>query len=152
LYGVLIGASVECLTLPAFGALADRVGHRSILALGWAILASAAVGGTVIRSLPETVAVVVLAGVGNGAATVVKWPLLTLLIPAEETGIYAGLSAAADSIAIPLSVVVASELFLPTLGYRGIFAMLAINIVIALALLLAFVHVPRTARAAAAAQ
>lgn len=127
----------------AFGAAADRVGHRTVLGIGWAILAVAALGGTVIRFLPETIGVVVLAGIGNGAATVVKWPLLTLLIPAEETGIYAGLSAAADSVAIPLSVFVATELFLPTLGYRGVFAMLAINIVIALALFLAFVRVPR---------
>src|SRR2546425_5144374 len=137
----------------AFGAAADRVGHRTVLGIGWAILAVAALGGTVIRFLPETIGVVVLAGIGNGAATVVKWPLLTLLIPAEETGIYAGLSAAADSVAIPLSVFVATELFLPTLGYRGVFAMLAINIVIALALFLAFVRVPRaTAIRAALAQ
>jgi hypothetical protein len=47
-------------------------------------------------------------------------------------------------------VFVASELFLPSLGYRGIFAMLAINIVIALALLLAFVRVPASARTAPA--
>lgn len=137
----------------ACGLLADRSGHGPVLAVGWAILAVAAIGGTIIRSLPETVAIVVLAGIGNGAATVVKWPLLTLLIPREETGIYAGLSAAADSIAIPLSVFVASELFLPNFGYRGIFAMLAVNIVIALALFLAFVRVPRlTAATSATAQ
>jgi Na+/melibiose symporter-like transporter len=135
-----------------FGAVADRAGTGRVLAIGWALLAVAAFGGTVIHTLPETVAVVLVAGVGNGAATAVKWPLLTLLIPQEKTGVYAGLSAAADSIAIPLSVVVASELFLPTLGYRGIFAMLAINIVIALALFLAFVRVPRPIAAPAAAQ
>jgi hypothetical protein len=73
-----------------------------------------------------------------------------MLIPQEKTGVYAGLSAAADSVAIPLSVVVASELFLPSLGYRGIFAMLAVNIVIALVLFLVFVRVPRTATISAA--
>lgn len=87
--------------------------------------------------------VVVLAGIGNGAATAVAWPLLTALIPHEKTGIFAGLKAAAESIAIPLSVVIASELFLPNFGYRGIFAMLALNIGLALVLLLRFVHVPR---------
>lgn len=127
-----------------FGAVSDRVGARGVLGAGWALLALAAIGGTLIHGLAQTVAVVLLAGVGNGAATAVKWPLLTLLIPQEKTGIYAGLSAAADSIAIPLSVFVASELFLPTLGYRGIFAMLAINIVLALALFLALVRVPRS--------
>ena len=83
-----------------------------------------------------------MAGVGNGAASAVSWPLLTALIPPEKTGVFAGLKAAAESIAIPLSVVVAAELFLPRFGYRGIFAMLAINIVIALILLLAFVDPP----------
>ncbi|MDP9252747.1 MAG: hypothetical protein M3O80_07050, partial [Chloroflexota bacterium] len=53
----------------------------------------------------------------------------------------------AESVAIPLSVVVAAELFLNpnalNLGYRGIFFMLAINMVIALILLVAFVHPPK---------
>ncbi len=128
-----------------FGKLADRAGHRPVLALGWALLAAGAIGGTIITTLAQTFAVAVIVGVGNGAATAVKWPLLTLLIPPEKTGIYAGLIAAADSIAIPLSVFVAAELFLPTLGYRGVFSLLAINIVIALLLLLRFVRVPRPA-------
>jgi len=129
-----------------FGRLADRYGQKPVLAVGWAILVVAAIGGTVIRELPETVVVVVLAGIGNGAQTAVSWPLLTALIDPDESGIFAGLKAAAESVAIPLSVFVAAELFLNplalNLGYRGIFFMLAINMVIALALLLAFVRVP----------
>jgi hypothetical protein len=80
--------------------------------------------------------------VGNGAATAVAWPLLTALIPPEKTGVFAGLKAATESISIPLSVVVAAELFLPWLGYRGIFAMLAVSITLALVLLLCFVRLP----------
>lgn len=128
-----------------FGKLADRIGTRPVLAIGWALLALSAVAGVVIGSLGEVILVVVLAGIGNGAATAVNWPLLTALIPPEKTGVFAGLKAAADSIAIPLSIVVAAELFLPTLGYRGIFAMLALSIVLALVLLLRFVRVPRAA-------
>jgi len=93
--------------------------------------------------------VVVIAGIGNGAQTAVAWPLLTTLIDPDESGIFAGLKAAAESIAIPLSVCVAAELFLNpaalNLGYRGIFFMLAINMLIALAVLLAFVHPSRRA-------
>ncbi len=126
-----------------FGRLADRLGTRPVLAIGWAILALSALAGCVITTLPQLVVVVVLAGAGNGAATAVAWPLLTALIPEEKTGVFAGLKAAADSIAVPLSVVVAAEVFLPTLGYRGIFAMLAASIIAALALLLRFVRVPR---------
>jgi predicted MFS family arabinose efflux permease len=88
--------------------------------------------------------VVLVAGLGNGAATAMAWPLLTALIPPEKTGVFAGLKAAAESIAIPLSVLVAAEVFLPRFGYRGIFAMLAINIILALVLLIRFVHVPYT--------
>ena len=127
------------------GKLAQRFGSRAVLAGGWSILVLAAIGGTLVADLPQTLVVVVLAGIGNGAATAMSWPLLTELIPSDETGVFAGLKAAADSIAIPLSVVVAAELFLPRFGYRGIFAMLAINIAIALVLLLAIVRVPARA-------
>jgi MFS family permease len=127
------------------GKLADRVGPKRVLAFGWAVLAICAIGGVLVKTLPETTVVVLLAGVGNGAATAVSWPLLTALIPHEKTGIFAGLKAASESVAIPLSVVIASELFLPSLGYRGIFAMLAVTIVIALGLLLRFVHMPPAA-------
>jgi Na+/melibiose symporter-like transporter len=127
----------------AWGKIADRMGTKPVLAIGWTLLGVAAVGGTVIQTLPETVVVVVLAGIGNGAATAIGWPLLASLVPAERIGVFAGLKAAADSIAIPLSVVVAAEVFLPRLGYRGIFGMLAIFTFIALAMLIALVRVPK---------
>jgi Na+/melibiose symporter-like transporter len=133
---------VMALSAITFGKLADRVGTKRVLAFGWAVLAVCAAAGVVVQTLAQTAVVVVLAGIGNGAATAVAWPLLTELIPHEKTGIFAGLKAASESVAIPLSVVIASQLFLPTLGYRGIFAMLAINIVIALVLLLRFVRMP----------
>ncbi|MDP9265783.1 MAG: MFS transporter [Chloroflexota bacterium] len=133
---------LTALSAVAFGRLADRNGTKLVMLIGWALLAVAAVGGTVITTLAQTVVVVVVAGIGNGAATAVKWPLLTTLIPPHRSGVFAGLMAAADSIAIPLSVVVAAELFLPRIGYRGIFALLAINMVVALVLLSRFVKVP----------
>jgi len=146
---------VTALTSIVWGKLADRYGQKRVLAIGWAILVLAAFGGTVIRQLPETIVVVVLAGVGNGAQTAVSWPLLTTLIDPDESGIFAGLKAAAESVAIPLSVFVAAELFLNplalNLGYRGIFFMLAINMVVALVLLVAFVHPTRHEAVPAAA-
>lgn len=136
-----------------FGRLAQRLGPKTVLVVGWLVLIVAAVGGTIIRELPETIVVVVLAGIGNGAQTAVSWPLLTALIEPDETGIFAGLKAAAESVAIPLSVFVAAEVFLNphalNLGYRGIFFMLAINMVIAVVLLVAIVHVPKTVTARA---
>ena len=61
----------------------------------------------------------------NGAQTAAGWPLLASLVPPEKTGVFAGLRAAAESIAIPASVVVAAEVFLPRFGYRGVFVLLA---------------------------
>jgi maltose/moltooligosaccharide transporter len=137
---------VTAVTAVVWGKVADRWSQKRVLVIGWAVLVLAAFGGTVIRELPETIIVVILAGIGNGAQTAVSWPLLTALIDPDESGIFAGLKAAAESVAIPLSVVVAAELFLNpnalNLGYRGIFFMLAINMVIALVLLVAFVHPP----------
>ena len=124
------------------GKLAERLGSRAVLAGGWAVLVLAAIGGTLVVDLPQTIVVVVLAGIGNGAATAMSWPLLTELIPSDQTGVFAGLKAAADSVALPLSIVVATQIFLPRFGYRGIFAMLAVNIVVALVLLLTIVRVP----------
>jgi Na+/melibiose symporter-like transporter len=140
--GLLVFTAIGAIV---FGKLSTRLGTRRVLAIGWALLAVSAVGGVLVTSLSEVIVVVVVAGIGNGAATAVTWPLLTALIPPEKSGVFAGLKAAAESIAIPLSVVVASELFLPRFGYRGIFAMLALNIVLALVLLIRFVHVPRAA-------
>jgi Na+/melibiose symporter-like transporter len=144
---IAFGLSAALLVVTAvgaivFGRLADHIGVRRVMAIGWSLLALSAIGGVLVANLVETTVVVLVAGVGNGAATAVSWPLLTALIPPEKTGVFAGLKAAAESIAIPLSVVVAAEVFLPHFGYRGIFAMLAITIVLALILLLRFVHVP----------
>jgi maltose/moltooligosaccharide transporter len=146
--GLILSATlllVMAVSAVGFGKLADRIGTRLVLAIGWGLLAVSAVGGVLITTLAQTIGIVVLAGVGNGAATAANWPLLTALIPPEKTGVFAGLKAAAESIAIPLSVVVAAEVFLPHFGYRGIFAMLAITIVVALVLLLRFVRVPPAA-------
>ena len=133
---------VTALAAVAFGKLADRVGTKPVLLAGWGLLAIAAFGGIVIQRLPETIAVVVLAGIGNGAATAAGWPLLASLVPAEKTGVFAGLKAAAESIAIPASVVVAAELFLPRFSYRGVFVLLAGAILVAIAILGRFVQPP----------
>jgi Na+/melibiose symporter-like transporter len=147
---VAFGLSAALLVVTAlgalvFGRLADHIGTRQVMAIGWSLLAVSAVAGVLVTDLLQTTIVVLVAGLGNGAATAVSWPLLTALIPPEKTGVFAGLKAAAESIAIPLSVVVAAEVFLPHFGYRGIFAMLALNITLALVLLLRFVHVPTPA-------
>ena len=141
---------VTAVAAVAFGKVADRIGTKPVLVAGWALLALAAFGGTVIQHLPETIAVVLLAGVGNGAATAAGWPLLAALVPSEKTGVFAGLKAAAESVAIPASVVIAAELFLPRFSYRGVFVLLAGAILIALFILVRFVQPPRALLTASA--
>ena len=133
---------VTALAAVVFGRIADRAGTKPVLVLGWSLLAIAAFGGLVIQHLPETIAVVLLAGVGNGAATAAGWPLLASLVPPEKTGVFAGLKAAAESVAIPASVVIAAELFLPRFSYRGVFVLLAGAILLALFILVRFVRRP----------
>jgi Na+/melibiose symporter-like transporter len=133
---------VTAIAAVAFGKLADQFGAKPVLAAGWALLAVAAFAGTVIQHLPETIAVVLLAGIGNGAATAAGWPLLASMVPPEKTGVFAGLKAAAESVAIPASVVIAAELFLPRFSYRGVFVLLAGAILIALVILIRFVRPP----------
>ncbi len=140
---------ITAVTAVAFGKLAALVGTRPVLVIGWLLLGIGAAGGAFMTTLTQTIIVLTIAGIGNGAATAVSWPLLTALIEPEQTGVFAGLKAAAESVAIPLSVVVASELFIPHLGYRGIFALLAVSIGLALVLLLRFVHVPEPSTAQA---
>ncbi len=133
---------VTGLSAVAFGKLADRIGTKPVLVAGWSLLAVAAFGGIVIQRLPETIAVVLLAGIGNGAATAAGWPLLASLVPPEKTGVFAGLKAAAESIAIPASVVVAAEVFLPRFSYRGVFVLLAGAILVAIFILVRSVRPP----------
>jgi Na+/melibiose symporter-like transporter len=139
---------VTAVAAVVFGKLADRIGNKPVLVAGWALLAVAAFGGTVIQHLPETIAVVLLAGIGNGAATAAGWPLLVSLVPAEKIGVFAGLKAAAESIAIPASVLVAAEIFLPRFSYRGVFVLLAATILIALFILVRHVRPPTSGEAA----
>ena len=133
---------VTAIAAVGFGKVADRIGAKPVLVAGWGLLAVAAFGGLVVQHLPETIAVVLVAGVGNGAQTAAGWPLLASLVPPEKTGVFAGLKAAAESVAIPASVVVAAEVFLPRFSYRGVFVLLAGAILVALFVLIRYVRPP----------
>ena len=86
-------------------------------------------------------ALILILTVGCGVAVRAAAPLtLGWLAPKPAAG--AGLKAAAESIAIPASVVVAAELFLPRFSYRGVFVLLAGAILIALFILIRYVRPP----------
>ena len=137
---------VTAIAAVGFGRIAARSGPKRVLVAGWLLIFIASLGGLVIRDLPETILVIFVAGIGNGAATAVGWPLLTALIPPAATGTFAGLKAAAESIAIPASVFIAAEVFLPRFSYRGVFALLAVALVVALFILIRYVPVPAMSR------
>jgi maltose/moltooligosaccharide transporter len=130
---VTLALGTGLLLAPA-GLLASRRGRRPVLALGIAVTAVAALAGLVIRDVPQTIALALVAGAGNAAITATDWPLLSELVPPEETGVFAGLKTAFESVAIPVSVVVSSAL-IHFWGYRMIFVVLAIGAAGALALL-----------------
>jgi MFS family permease len=92
----------------------------------------AALLGTLATEVPHLIALEVLAGIGNAALTVLWWPMLTTLIPRERTGVFAGLSATVQSIALPASVVLAGGLIDVFGTYCVVFALLAVSAVLAL--------------------
>jgi MFS family permease len=137
------------LVVPATrGRLRLRVGpapaYKRLIGFGIVCLAVAALLGTVATDRPHLLAVEVLAGVGNAALTVLWWPLLSELIPREQTGLFAGLAATVQSVALPGSVVLAGALIDATHTYRVIFVVLAVAALLAFAVL-AWVQVPRGA-------
>jgi maltose/moltooligosaccharide transporter len=109
--------------------------YRRLLTFGIICQAIAALLGTVATSLPQLLALEVLAGVGNAALTVLWWPMLTQLIPRDRTGVFAGLSATVQSIALPASVVLAGLLIDALHTYRVTFVLLAISSLVALAII-----------------
>ncbi len=115
--------------------------YRRLLAFGIVVQAVAALLGTAATTVPHLVILLVLAGVGNAALTVLWWPLLTQLIPPERAGVFAGLSATVQSLALPASVVLAGFLIDSFGTYRVTFVLLALASLVALAVI-ATVRVP----------
>lgn len=135
--------AITAVMVVPWGWLGDRRGKKPVLSLGLLILAVGAGSGLVIRDFNGILAAMLIAGAGNAAVTALNWPLLTELIPPDEVGVFAGLKTAAESIAIPLSVVVAGAA-IDRFGYRSIFILLAASILLAV-LLLQRVQVPSAA-------
>ncbi len=133
LLSVPLLVSAGLFVLPA-GLLAARIGRKPVLAGGILLLAVTALGGLVIQTAPQTVLIVILAGVANAAISATNWPLLTELIPADEVGVFAGIKTAFESVAIPVSAIVAGAL-IGHWGYRAIFGVLTFGAVIAVLVL-----------------
>ena len=116
-------------TIPAAW-VARRLGLKATIMAGMALMAVAACGAIVATTMAQVVPLMVLAGIGNATLTL-TWPLLTLLVPQERLGVFAGLGASAGSISALFSGFIAA-LIVDHWGYRGIFLILLVAIVASL--------------------
>jgi maltose/moltooligosaccharide transporter len=128
----LLLLSTMLMAVPA-GWLASRIGKKRILAAGYAIMAVGAVVGLLITTKEQGAVLFFVAGIGN-AATVLSIPIMADLVPRQHMGIGTGLLAGAGSIAAPAASIVAGGLS-QIYGPRVIFAVMAVMVVIAIALL-----------------
>jgi MFS family permease len=126
------------ITILPFGWLTDRIGPKRVLMIGMAFILVAAFNGLWVTTLPQIAIILGLAGIGNAAQTASAYPLLTEVVPREEVGFYTGLQSTALSIAAPLTAILTGELVNKG-GYRLIFAVCGVGLVITL-FLLAKVH------------
>jgi MFS family permease len=112
-----------------YGWLGARFGHRRMLVLGTLLLIAAALLGLIVRSYLLLFPLAVLAGCGFSATTVLTYPYLSHLVPGSKMGVFTGLQAAFSAVAVPLSAGVTAGL-IHFFGWRSIFAMLAVMMVV----------------------
>jgi maltose/moltooligosaccharide transporter len=118
-----------------FGRLASKYGNRRFIVIGTVLMIIAAVGGTFAPSYYWLYPVAVVAGVGFSATTALTFPYLSQLVPSSKMGVFTGLQAAFSSVAVPLSVAAATAA-IDFFGWRSLFVLLAIMMVVDLGFLL----------------
>jgi maltose/moltooligosaccharide transporter len=128
----LLLLSTMLFAIPA-GWLASRIGKKRVLAVGYAMMAASAIAGLFITTKEQGAVLFFAAGIGN-SATVLAIPIMADLVPRQHMGVGTGMLAASGSVAAPLASLVAgglSEIY----GPRAIFAVMAVTVAIAIALL-----------------
>jgi Na+/melibiose symporter-like transporter len=121
------------LTVPAAW-VAERVGVKPVIIAGMLLIAVAASSAFVVTTIAQVIPVLVVAGIGNACLSL-AWPLLTLLVPPERIGVFAGLKTSAESLSAFFSSFVAAAM-VDAWGYRSIFTVLLVAIVASLVTLL----------------
>jgi Na+/melibiose symporter-like transporter len=112
--------------------LAARVGLKRVIAGGMVLIAVATPVTLVAHTMAQLLPALLVAGVGNAALSVLTWPLLTMLVPPERVGVFAGLKTSAESISALFTAVIAAGM-VGLWGYRSIFVVLLVAIVASLA-------------------
>jgi MFS-type transporter involved in bile tolerance (Atg22 family) len=112
--------------------LAARVGLKRVIAGGMVLIAVATPVTLVAHTMAQVLPALLVAGVGNAALSALTWPLLTMLVPSERVGVFAGLKTSAESISALFTAVLAAVM-VGLWGYRSIFVVLLVAIVASLA-------------------
>lgn len=134
LFLVLLLVTGLC-TLPATW-LAERFGVKRTLILGMLLLGVTASGALFVQTVGQVLPLLVVAGLGNAAVSTLTWPLMMQLVPAERTGVFAGLKTAAEASSAFFSAFLAFGM-VSLWGYRSIFLALTLPAAASLAMLLA---------------
>lgn len=119
------------------GWLGDRFGIKRIFGAGLLIIFIAGLVATQLRTLEPIVIALCFAGLGNAFYSVLAYPLLTRLVPPSRIGLFTGIDTSFRSIAIPVSILIASTA-ISTWGYGSIFYLLAFFMCTALLMLQTF--------------
>ncbi len=116
------------------GVLGDFFGKKRIFASGLLICGVTGLFAAFATDVPQSLFYMILLGIGNAALTVLFFPYLTDLIPAERVGEFVGLSAFAETGGVFLSILLAGELInlnLFGLQYRLVFLVTAVFLLLA---------------------
>jgi predicted MFS family arabinose efflux permease len=122
-----------CATV-GFGLAADRVGAMKLLLAGYVLVVAASIAGCMVRNMPQVAVALFIAGLGIACQNASSYPLLIRLVPDEDIGLFAGLQTTALSIVEPLSAIATGHM-INHFGYRSIFAVCAVWIAVAIAVL-----------------
>lgn len=105
----------------ASGFLADRVGHRRVLRPGLALFAFAATLSVLVVDIGQTIPVMVLVGLANGALTALHVPFLADMVPKRHAGEFMGFASMVWSVAQPVGALLAGFLADLSGSFRWVF-------------------------------
>lgn len=126
---LLLLTSAVCVV--PLGALADRLGIKTVFVAGMLLMAAAAAAGIFIHSATLLYPVLIVAGLGFAAQTACAFPLLTRLVASDTIGLYTGLDGALTALAAPLAAVIIG-LLITVNGYGAMFPVVAVAFLLSL--------------------
>jgi MFS family permease len=126
---LLLLTSAVCVV--PLGALADRLGIKTVFVAGMLLMAVASAAGILIHSATLLYPVLIVAGLGFAAQTACAYPLLTRLVASDTIGLYTGLDGALTALAAPLAAVTIG-LLITVNGYGAMFPVVAVAFLLSL--------------------